>query len=55
MNPATTKRNKMFGPTMFVRVPTNDFAKIGLGSETTMVFRLMNLFGTLGHADRFDP
>ena len=35
--------------------PTNDFAKVGLALETTIVLSLMKLSGTIGHADRLDP
>ena len=31
---------------------TTKFAKIGLASETTIMVRLINLFGTIGHAGR---
>ena len=55
INPATTKRGDLFDLTSFVNVPTSDCARIGLALETTMVLRLMNLFGSIGHAVRFDP
>ena len=42
-------------PRFFVNALTSDSAKIGLALETTMVLRPMNLFGTILHADRFDP
>ena len=54
MNPVTTKHNNLFDPTHFVNAPTSDSVKIGLAIETTMVLRLKNLFGTSGHANRFD-
>ena len=49
------KRDNLLGPTNFVNAATSDPGKIGLAVETTMVLRLMNLFGTTGHTDRFDP
>ena len=49
-NLATTKRENLFDPTIFVNAHTNDSPKIGLP-----VLRLMNLFGTSGNGDRFDP
>ena len=41
VNPATTKRDNLFDPTIFVNAPTSDSAKIGLAMKTTMALRLM--------------
>ena len=54
-SPVTTERDNLFDLMNFVNSPTSDCARIGLALETTMVLSLMNLFGTIGHAVRFDP
>ena len=49
------KRDNQLDPTNFSSVPTNESAKIRAALETTIVLILMNLFGTVGRADGFDP
>ena len=49
-SPATMNHGNLFDP-----VPTIDSAKIRLAVETTIVSSLVNLFGTIGHADRVEP
>ena len=44
-------RDNLFDPTNVVSVPTNDFAKIGLAFETTIVLSFLNLSGTIVQAD----
>ena len=46
--PATKNRDSQFDPKSVVNVTTNDFAKIGLVLETTIVSSQMNLSGTVG-------
>ena len=53
--PATTNRDNLLDPTIFVIAHTCDSAKIGLSFETTIVSRQKNLFGIVDRTDRFDP